>query len=290
MTKEKTTFGFNLAKELAEQSVEDWKLGATGLTCLAQIPEEEREKYLPRGELQFGREDFMDCVSRAVNNVLETKFNWLLANKKLSLANEMWLKEKGYVVGDRIEFSDRFVAILSGTTREGNSFKSPLDSVRKNGLIPKAMLPAESWMGFDDYHNSAKISENMKALGLEFIQRFFINYERGPESDFENLLKNDMLMCGGYAWPTPVNGEYPRTNYSPNHAFMVFKRPRYFVFDNYLDSGIAGDWIKKLASSFDLLDMGYRIAVNQKEFIPIKKNFLQRLLGGLRDYFGEIFR
>ena len=28
----------------------------------------------------------------------------------------------------------------------------------------------------------------------------------------------------------------------------------------------------------------------KQEFIPIKKNFLQRLLGGLRDYFGEIFR
>ena len=143
MEEKKSNYGLDWQRELKEQSELDWKLGATGLTCIAQIPEEEREKYLPKGELQFGREDFKDCVSRAINNVLETKFNWLLANKKLSLANEMWLREKGYVVGDKIEFSDRFVAILSGTTREGNSFKAPADSVRKNGLIPKAMLPAE---------------------------------------------------------------------------------------------------------------------------------------------------
>ena len=44
--------GFNLRKELAEQSFEDWPLGGTGLTCLAEIPEAEREKYLPKGELQ----------------------------------------------------------------------------------------------------------------------------------------------------------------------------------------------------------------------------------------------
>src|SRR3990172_1906755 len=104
--------GFNYKLELESQTEQDWPLGATGLTCLAQIPEEEREKYLPKGELQFGREDFMDCVSRAVNNVLETKFNYLLKNKKLSLSNEIWLREKGYVAGDRIKFSDRFVSIL----------------------------------------------------------------------------------------------------------------------------------------------------------------------------------
>ena len=73
--------GLNWAKELSEQSSEDWKLGGTGLTCMAEIPEEEREKYLPKGELQNIGEEKMDCVSRGIMNVLEMKFNYLLRIK-----------------------------------------------------------------------------------------------------------------------------------------------------------------------------------------------------------------
>lgn len=280
--------GLDWKKEPAEQSSEDWPLGATGLTCLAEIPEEEREKYLPKGELQFGREDFMDCVSRAVNNILENKFNYLIDKKKINLSNHAWLLEKGYVINNQVGFSDRFIAINSGTTRSGNSLKAPLDAVRKQGLIPKSMLPAESWMGFDDYHSG--ITEKMKVLGLEFTQRFFINYERGNEPAFEELLKRDSLMVGGYAWPQPVNGEYPKVELAPNHAFMIWKTPRYFVFDNYLDEGRANDWIKKLAPDYDLLDTGYRILINKEAVTPIKKTFFQRFWGGLKKYFREILK
>src|SRR3990167_5196160 len=132
--------GMNWKKELAEQSSEDWLLGGTGLACIAEIPEEERELYLPKGERQNIGEEKMDCASRAPLNMLEAKFNWLIKNKKLSLGNEMWLRVNGYL-DDGIRFSDRFVAINSGTTREGNSLKAPLDAIRKQGLIPKATFP-----------------------------------------------------------------------------------------------------------------------------------------------------
>ena len=280
--------GLNWKLELEYQTEQDWKLGATGLTCLAEIPEEEREKYLPKGELQFGREDFMDCVSRAVNNILETKFNYLIDKRKLSLGNHAWLLEKGYIVGGKVEFSDRFVAVNSSTTREGNSIKAPLDAVRKFGLIPKSKLPAESWMGFDDYHDKNKITIELFELGMEFTRRFFINYERGNESAFEELLKRDLLLTGGHAWPSPQNGEYPRTELGPNHSFMIWKRPRYFAFDNYLDEGKQNDWIKKLAPDFDLLDTGYRVLVNKESVTPQKKTIFQKLLEFLQEY--NIFR
>ena len=100
--------GFNFAKELSEQSNEDWKLGATGLTCLAEIPEEEREKYLPKGERQFGKEDFMSCVSIGILNILASKFTYLIDKRKLSLGNHAWLLEKGYIKDGKVDFSVRF--------------------------------------------------------------------------------------------------------------------------------------------------------------------------------------
>lgn len=280
-----TNKGLNWKLELESQTELDWPLGATGLTCLAEIPEEEREKYLPQGELQFGREDFMDCVTRAVNNILATKFNYLIDKRKISLLNHSWLLEKGYIKDGKIDFSDRFTAILSSTTREGNSIKAPLDALRKSGAIPKSMLPAESWMRFDDYHDPTKITEEMKALGLEFSQKFFINYERGNESAFGELLKRDVLVSGGHAWPTPQNGEYPRTELGPNHSFMILKTPKYFVFDNYLDEGKKDDWIKKLAENFDLLDTAYRILISKEVVTPLKKiTFAELIRGWLADW------
>mgnify|MGYP001580655741 FL=1 len=75
-------YGLNLSKEKAEQSDADWKFGSIQ-SCLALIHEEERFDYLPKGELQKGVEDFMDCATRGPLNILETKFNWLIQNKKL---------------------------------------------------------------------------------------------------------------------------------------------------------------------------------------------------------------
>src|SRR3990167_702591 len=114
----KNNKGFNLGKELAEQSEFDCPLGGAGLSCLAEIPEEERESYLPKGELQFGKEDFMSCVSIGILNILASKFTYLIDKKKLSFSNLAWLYEKGYVVDGKIDFSDIFIAVLSNTGRD----------------------------------------------------------------------------------------------------------------------------------------------------------------------------
>ena len=44
--------GFNLKKEQEAQDGTEWKFGALSPVCIAQIPELEREKYLPVGERQ----------------------------------------------------------------------------------------------------------------------------------------------------------------------------------------------------------------------------------------------
>ena len=188
--KPEKNYGFDVEKEKQAQSDKDFIFGAVSRTCIAEVPELERAECLPTGEVQKAKEDTMDCATRGPLNILETKFNWLLENKKLSFEDELWFRAAGYI-GNGFEFSDAFIAIKSGTTRQGNSMRAPLDAIRKNGLIPKKMLPLESWMTWEAYHNPMRITYEMDDLGKEFLKRISINYEKVYEEDFAQLLKKD---------------------------------------------------------------------------------------------------
>lgn len=251
-------YGVNLELEKQHQKDTVWIFGADSDSCDAQIPENERTSCLPLGEIQRGREDFMDCATRSPLNILETKLNFLLKSNKLPAEHRNFLDSNGYITDQGIQLSDRFIAVLSGTTRNGNSLVAPIEALRKNGVIPKKLLPAMADMGWDEYHDKEAITQAMRNLGIRFLDFFSINFEKVLEQDFEALLKKDLLAVAGYAWPFPVNGEYPKNDYQINHAFMAYRTPKYFIFDNYIDS-VDGDFIKKLDSQYDLLDYGYRI-------------------------------
>lgn len=261
-------YGFSAELQKQHQKDTDWVFGATSAPCIAQIPQEERERYLPMGEVQRGTEDMMDCASRGAINILEAKFTWLIVNKKPSADNLNWLKNNGYVQNeDRVEFSDCFLAQNSSTTRQGNSLIAPLEAIRKQGLIPKHILPLQPWMTWNDYHDPKRITQEMRDLGMEFTRRFLINYERVLEKDAETLLKQDFQYVAGYAWPEPINGEYPRIDLSPNHVFVAFKSPKYFIFDNYINP-ISRDFVKKLASDYNIYEYGYRLFITEIKVAP----------------------
>lgn len=253
-------YGLNL--ELEKQHIDgtEWTFGAVSQPGLAHLSESERTDYLPSGELQRGKEDFSDCVTRGFLNSLEAQFNWLYRNDKLKPENKKWLEDKGYVQNDEVTFSDRFIAVLSGTTRNGNSMKAPVDAIRKNGLIPKSLLPKSSDMTWDMYHDPSKITDELKQLGQDFLTRFSINYEQVPKVLISNALKDDIIVVAGYAWTAPIDGVYPPAPDMPfNHCWINFQN-KYFAFDNYLDTD--GDWIKHLSEFYVFYDYGYRVYVS----------------------------
>lgn len=269
--------GLDLSREKAEQDGTEWVFGATSAICLAQIPAEERIKYLPKGEVQFGKEDFMDCATRGLLNLLETKLNYLLKNK--ILPNETWFRDTGYITENGFELSDRFNAILSNTTRQGNSIKAPLDSIRKDGVIPKRMLPANPDMTFNDYHNKSDITGSLLAVGQNFLRHLNVNYEKVLEDQYP--IFDDVLNVAGYAWSSPMNGVYPRIIGAPNHVWMNIK-PKYYAFDNYVDI-VDGDFIKQLAPDYDFYEYGYRLVLSAN----IQENYngiLQLLINILKNY------
>lgn len=274
-------YGYSHKRELAEQSEEDFVFGAKELPCMALIPETEREHYLPEGQLQRGKEDTQDCATRASVNILKTKFNYLYQKNLISLPNIKWLIEKGYVEdGGKVNFSYAWVAIGSGTTREGNSLKSPLQFIHDTGLIPYYMLPLEPWMTWADYHNPARITQAMKDLAAEFKERFFIRYEKVLEKNYPELIKKDFLVVAGCAWPdVDPQGFYPRMEGDPNHAWNNIRKPEHWrIFDSYPDT-YDGDFIKNLASNYDFLDYGYRLSINESDIKQVQRSCWKRFLG-----------
>ena len=254
--------GIDWKRELSEMKPEDWVAGVGEAVSGIADAMNNIEKYLPTGELQRGRDDAMDCATRSPHNDLETQFNYCIKNGLVSVRNIKWLYDQGYMdKNGSVALSDPFTAMMSGTTRNGNSLLSPLESIRVNGCIPKSMLPPPPNFTWAQYHNRNNITEEMIKLGLEFKRRFPVNYERVYDSQFATM--KGVVGVAAFAWLPPVNGVYLRNNNPANHAFIIYKSPTpYRAFDNYPDS-YDGDWIKQLAVNYKFFPHGYRVILNE---------------------------
>lgn len=266
--------GLNLQLEQEHQDGTEWQFGALSEPGIVSIPLSEREEFLPIGETQRGVEDFQDCATRAPTNKLEALFTYHYHNK-MQPENRKWLEDNGYVQDGRITFSDRFTAVLSGTTRNGNSMKAPLQSIHENGMLPKKLLPAANWMTWDDYHNPTAITQELKDLGKAFIARFKLNYEQVYRIHFSDVLKDDMLCVGLHAWPFPdVNDVYEREDGPFNHECLIYSLPEWQAYDNYPEDQKLGDYTKNLAPDYTFYDYGYRIYVSQEVVNPTQQSIL----------------
>ena len=278
----KTGFNPQLEKDHSEDAdYTDQKFGAALPTCLALIPEDKRLDYLPQGESQNLGEDKINCASRSPIEYIETKLNWLYKNGKLTLNEVRFFIDNGYVQEEKIKLSDAYPAILSGTTREGNSLKAPCQAIHEWGIVPKKLLPQlDTWEADND---PARITSEIKMLGLKSLQFFNFNYHKVYNIDYSI----DFYVLAGFAWPNPVNGEYPRVDYPFNHAFLGVKNPKHIIRDSYPDT-VDGDYIKKLAADYKLLDYQYRIYISRAEKKSL--SFLRRLGEAIKNWWNEIIK
>lgn len=112
--------------------------------------------YLPTYEKQFSSNmDSMACVTFSCLNSLEIQHKFLTGTER--------------------NFSDRFIAKLSGTTTAGNYLWKVADTVRKCGLIDEADLPMTPNMTWDQFY--AEISQDLQNKGLEFLKMWDVKYE-----------------------------------------------------------------------------------------------------------------
>lgn len=89
--------------------------------------------YLPSPEYQYTHHtDSQACVTFSILNVIETQYKFL--------------------TGRSINFSDRFIAKLSGTTQAGNSVQNVCDAIRKYGLVLEEEWPTDYEFDWNQYY------------------------------------------------------------------------------------------------------------------------------------------
>lgn len=158
--------------------------------------------WAPPGEWQRDMRTLFEseaCMGFSELDSLESQIAFMIKMNTISDDNIKWLRDNGYVdANGKVNFSDRFTAKMSGTTKSGNNFQNVWGSARSDGLVPESawpfpfdelkMAPAvsgETQENWDIYY--AEIPQSVKDLGQEFRKRFTIQYEWVNTSTDESM-------------------------------------------------------------------------------------------------------
>ncbi len=124
---------------------EDWVAGSIGaLSFEERNPSGDWRPYLPTREKQKGKEDSMSCVSFSALSSIE-------------------MQEK-FLTGKENNYSDRWIAKMSGTTAEGNYLWKVGDAVRNLGLVAETSYPAPLNFTFAQYHAEIPAAKKAELL------------------------------------------------------------------------------------------------------------------------------
>lgn len=253
---------------LKKPKPQDWRFGGvTGIKGNVLQEDGQWGYLLPDGEYQHGIYfDTMACVTFSALNCLEV----------------MMLK-KHYV---SCNFSDRYTATMSGTTKNGNYLYKVGDSIRKDGLVYEKDYPyprTQRTPVFDwgDYYQP--VPPPIKGLATRFKNEWKMNYEWvtiNSKDDLCEALKYAPIQIVVHAWGTKKDGVFQRTTSKPNHAVMAFgyKYGEYIeIYDHYESLK------KKLSWDYLIYNWGmkYNIDKNMPEKPTIKNNSLVQLVEGL---------
>lgn len=197
--------------------------------------------YLPSTENQFStRDDWMDCVSESYNNAVETQMNKMKKDGKFTATQLAEMEELNYFDENALfNFSDRFLAKMSGTTRSGNSQNAVAECARKNGLIgEKDWGEAHNNMTWDEYY--AEIPQAIKDKAKKIFDYILLGYEwsvvdQNPVANYaaiNKVLKEQvkhapiqvtMPICPSYHQRQDGGAITTCSLIQPAHALMLYK-------------------------------------------------------------------
>lgn len=177
--------------------------GTKSLWIAGAIPYEVRlasgdwRPFVPDGERQANVVETMACVSFSCTNDLETQ-------------------NKFY--GIDVNYSDRFLAKMSGTTHDGNYVDKVADTVRTIGLVTEAQYPAPPDYTWDSYYSEVPASVVAEAV------KPVIMYEAIPF---------DATSLQYHLKQSPIQITIPQPH--PNHAVLLvyLKGTTAYYFDSY---------------------------------------------------------
>lgn len=138
----------------------DYIAGASPLGFEVRNESGDWDAFLPSGENQWSnRGDSMSCVSFSAINAIET--------------------QEKFLTGSAPNYSDRWIAKMSNTMRNGNYLWAVADAIRKYGLVLEEDYRSPLSYTWDEYHADippAKLEE-LLAKGKEWLKKWSISYE-----------------------------------------------------------------------------------------------------------------
>jgi hypothetical protein len=178
--------------------------GVSGLDKTVLREDGQWDAYLPQYETQhFQYFDSMACVSFSMLNAIET----VLFRK----------------YGLQRNFSDRFIAKMSGTTINGNDYWTVAETIRKGGLVDESVWSWLPWIkSFDDYY--ANVPQEVVDEAKKFLQEYKLAYEYvwdDPDHLIEGL-KYGPLAVAVHAY-CPLEGDvYTYCADRGNHSVLLY--------------------------------------------------------------------
>lgn len=156
--------------------------------------------------------DTQACARFGTLNALEMLFSFVLKEDK--------------------QFSDRFLSIVAGASRNGDSPQNVIEAARKIGLIDEADLPFDSSIdNLDKFYSPNPMSGNLLYRAKEFLKQYSIGHEwvypvgHDQTIDEQNAmiataLKRSPVGASVSAWHDDGNGGYDQ-QWVENHWCVI---------------------------------------------------------------------
>jgi len=243
----------------------DWRIGGDSKLVYEVINETANWfEYEPTNERQNRGMETMICTNEAGNNSWEVQLIYmiehnLLSPKALNFLNGDNIAKISYLdENNKPNFSDKWIAILSGTSPSGNWLYKTPEKAHEFGLIPESMLPFGNPKTWNDFFNKEQITQEMYDLGEEFKEIFEIEYEAFVTSgktkaqtmeEVDKHLKQAPLIvaipiCPGYKDDDIIQA----CSKTPIHAVLLINRLE--EYRNIIDS--YEPFIKQLAIDYNI--------------------------------------
>lgn len=193
---------------------EDYVFGALKGNPLKQ--DGQWKDLVPKKEIQVRNGvETMSCVSFATLNIIET------------LLKYRYEREENY--------SDRFTAVMSETTRAGNTPNNVAQSIRHDGVIPETSFPFGG-KTFEEYHSG--VTTRHRIEGQKFLNEWSVGHEwvDTNKRSLMSALKYSPLGVSVLAWKQRNGLYYKEKGESDNHWTVLcgYKKGEYWiVYDSY---------------------------------------------------------
>lgn len=300
--------------------------GETGVVATVLEQSGQYDAYLPDEEAQSfytpAHFDTQSCVTFSALNNIELLLNRMRARGLLSKKQEDFLRNEGYInpQTNKVNFSDRFTAKMSGTTQGGNYLEAVGNSMRNHGLVPESTYPMPDWDQLKGKSQNeiwaiymAEIPVAVKNKALKFKEYFDINYEwvilgKTPtDAVLKEILKKGPFQIAAQVCAPWSNNEgmppIPACGCGAGHATLVYgwrdQDMARKLFDHYrsfrklLASDYCMQWglqfaIKEKVPSTDIpLNYVFRVQLKYGAPESVEVRAMQKALQTLKDQYGK---